>query len=72
MRIAKPVLQVSTPLGVAWAMVEAWRFHWWLAVLMAALVSVIGALTWMTFRRIRQERAASQPSSIDSSTSQRS
>ena len=73
MRIAKPILQVTTPIGVGWAMLEAWRFHWWLAVLMAALVGVISAFTWMTYRRIRQEQsAANQLSSIDSSTSQRS
>ena len=73
MRIAKPILQVTTPVGVAWAMVEAWRFHWWLAVLMAVLVGVIGAFTWMTVRRINAERqAAAQPPAIDSSDSQRS
>ena len=26
-----------TPIGVGWGLVEAWRFHWWLAVLMGAL-----------------------------------
>ena len=73
MRIAKPMLLTTTPIGVAWAMLEAWRFHWWLAVLMAALVSLIGAFAWMTFRRIRQEQAnAAHPSSSDSSVSQRS
>ena len=73
MRIAKPILLVTTPIGVAWAMLEAWRFHWWLAVLMAVLVGVISAFTWMTLRRIRREQSATaQPSSIDSSASQRS
>ncbi|MFM7066800.1 MAG: hypothetical protein ACKO0U_08240 [Gammaproteobacteria bacterium] len=73
MRIAKPILLASTPLGVAWALVEAWRFHWWLAVLMAVLVGVIGAFTWMTVRRIRAERqAAAQFPTNDSSDSQRS
>jgi hypothetical protein len=55
MQIAKPLLMVTTPVGVGWAMVEAWRFHWWLAVLMAVLVAVIGAFTWMTVRRIQLE-----------------
>jgi hypothetical protein len=73
MRIAKPMLAASTPVGVAWALVEAWRFHWWLAVLMAILVGIVGAFTWMTFRRIRQEQgAAAQASSMDSSASHRS
>ena len=70
MRIAKPMLKVSTPLGVAWALVEAWRFHWWLAVLLAVLVAVVGSFTWMTVRRIRlEQRALAQASSIDSSAS---
>lgn len=56
MRIAKPILLFTTPVGVAWGLLEAWRFHWWLAVLMAALVSVIGAFAWMTIHRIRVER----------------
>jgi flagellar biosynthesis/type III secretory pathway M-ring protein FliF/YscJ len=56
LRIAKPLLSVTTPIGVAWGIVEAWRFHWWLAVLMAVLVAVIGAFFWMTVARIRRER----------------
>jgi hypothetical protein len=59
MRIAKPILLVSTPIGVGWGLVEAWRFHWWLAVLMAMLVSVITLFMWMTVRRIRAERVRS-------------
>ena len=57
MKIAKPLILVMTPIGVAWGLVEAWRFHWWLAVLMALLVGIIGAFTWMTVKRIRAERA---------------
>jgi hypothetical protein len=56
MKIARPMLLAMTPVGVGWGLVEAWRFHWWLAVLMGVLVSVIGAFTWMTVRRIRSER----------------
>jgi hypothetical protein len=56
LRIAKPLLSVTTPVGVAWGLVEAWRFHWWLAVLMGVLVAVIGAFFWMTVARIRSER----------------
>jgi flagellar biosynthesis/type III secretory pathway M-ring protein FliF/YscJ len=50
------MLAVTTPVGVVWGIVEAWRFHWWLAVLMALLVGVIGAFFWMTVSRIRRER----------------
>jgi lipoprotein signal peptidase len=56
LRIAKPILSVTTPFGVAWGILEAWRFHWWLAVLMAALVAVIGVFFWITVQRIRAER----------------
>jgi hypothetical protein len=56
MKIAKPLLLVITPVGVGWGLVEAYRFHWWLAVLMGLLLSVISLLMWMTVRRIRAER----------------
>jgi len=45
-----------TPIGVAWGLLEAWRFHWWLAVLMAILLGVISLFTWFTMRRIRADR----------------
>lgn len=54
-RIAKPMLIVSTPLGVAWGLVEAARLHAWLAALMAMLVGVLGAFFWITVSRIRRE-----------------
>jgi hypothetical protein len=57
-RIAKPLLLVMTPIGVVWGLVEAWRFHWWLAVLMAVLLTVISLFGWMTVRRIRSELQA--------------
>jgi len=56
MRIAKPMLLVLTPIGVSWGLLEAWRFHWWLAVLMGVLVGVISLFMWMTVKRIRDER----------------
>jgi hypothetical protein len=56
-RIAKPLLLVMTPIGVAWGLVEAARFHWWLAVLMGALLTVISLFIWSVVKRIRHERA---------------
>jgi hypothetical protein len=56
MRIAKPLLLVMTPIGVAWGLLEAFRFHWWLAVMMGALLTVISLFMWMTVKRIRTER----------------
>jgi hypothetical protein len=56
MRIAKPMLLVTTPVGVVWGVYEAARFHLWLAALMTLLVGVVGAFFWMTVARIRRER----------------
>lgn len=57
MKIAKPMLLTITPIGVGWGLVEAWRFHWWLAVLMAVLLTVVGLFVWSVVKRIRAERA---------------
>ena len=58
MRIAKPILMVSTPIGVGWGLYEAATVRWWLGVLMGALVAVIGLFFWLTVSRIRRERDA--------------
>ncbi len=55
MRLAKPMLLTLTPLGVLWALVEAAQFHWWLAVLMGALIGVISIFTVITLRRIKSD-----------------
>ena len=60
MRIAKPVLLVSTPIGVAWGLYEAWKVRWWLGLLMAVLVGVICLFSWMTVRRIKLDRLADE------------
>ncbi len=65
MRTAKPILLVSTPVGVVWGIIEAARFHPGLAVLMTALVSVIAGFLWMTVARIRSERGALSASARD-------
>ena len=57
MRIARPILLVSTPIGVIFGLREAWRLAGpGMAMLMAAMISVVGGLVWMTVRRIRQEK----------------
>ena len=58
MRIAKPLLLTLTPIGVGWGLIEAARFHWWLAVLMGVLLGVISLFVWSVIRRIRAERAS--------------
>ncbi len=58
MRIAGPILLVWTPVGVIFGLREAWRLAGpKMAVLMAAMIAVVGVLVWWTVRRIRQERA---------------
>jgi hypothetical protein len=60
LRIAKPLLLVMTPIGVGWGLVEAARFHWWLAVLMGVLLGVISLFVWSVVRRVRAERASQE------------
>lgn len=61
MRIARPILLVSTPVGVAFGLREAWRIAGpGMAVLMALLLAVVSAFIWMTVRTIRREHALSQ------------
>ena len=63
MRIARPILLASTPIGVIFGLREAWRLAGpKMAVLMVAMLTVVGAFVWWTARRIRQERALEQAS----------
>lgn len=56
MRIARPILLVTTPIGVVFGLREAYRLAGpRMALLMAAMLAVVGALVWWTVRRIRQE-----------------
>ncbi|MGL6224423.1 MAG: hypothetical protein ACRC6L_12665, partial [Steroidobacteraceae bacterium] len=58
MRIAGPILLVTTPIGVAFGLREAWRLAGpKMALLMAAMLAVVSALVWWTVQRIRQEQA---------------
>ena len=58
LRIARPILLVSTPIGVIFGLREAWRLAGpKMALLMAAMLAVVGAFVWWTVRRIRHERA---------------
>lgn len=57
MRIARPILLVSTPVGVAFGLREAWHLAGpGMALLMAAMLAVVSAFIWMTVRTIRRER----------------
>ncbi len=51
------MLLVTTPIGVVWGVVEAYRFKPVLALLMCLLLGVISAFMWYTVRTIRREQA---------------
>jgi hypothetical protein len=57
MRIARPILLVTTPIGVLLGLREAWRLAGpKMALVMAAMVAVVGAFLWWTVKRIREEQ----------------
>ena len=58
MRIAKPLLLVSTPVGVAWGLLEAYRLAGGLVILMAALVGTLAAAAGTVVATVRRESAA--------------
>ena len=63
MRIAKPMLLITTPIGMAFGIYEAFRLAGGLAFLMIALVSVIGAAmatVVVTVRREQREEEAAR------------
>jgi hypothetical protein len=71
-RIAAPILLVSTPIGVVFGLREAWRLAGpGMAVLMAVMLGVVGALVWWTVQRIRLERARERELTSPSSAANR-
>ncbi len=71
LRIARPILLISTPLGVVFGLREAWRLAGpGMAVLMAAMLTVVGLLVWWTVWRIRQE-SAHEHARLESKTNER-
>lgn len=60
MRIAKPLLLITTPLGVAFGLYEAWRLAGGLVFLMVALLSVMAVAMISVVRTIRREREAEE------------
>lgn len=57
MRIAKPLLLITTPIGLVGGVYEAFRLAGSLAFLMIALILMIGACFGMLIHTIRKERA---------------
>jgi hypothetical protein len=60
MRIAKPMLLISTPIGLGFGIYEAFRLAGGLAFLMIALVSVIGVAMATVVATVRREKRAEQ------------
>lgn len=58
MRIAKPLLLVTTPVGMLWGLIEGWRLTGGLVFLMALMMGVVGAGVAGVVRVIRAEQAA--------------
>lgn len=60
MKIAKPLLLVSTPLGVAWGLLEAYRLAGGLVILMAAMIGLLGVAAGTVVATIRRENAVAR------------
>jgi hypothetical protein len=58
MRIAKPILMVTTPIGVLEGFYECYRLAGGLVVLMVAMVGVLGVALATVVATIRRESAA--------------
>ena len=66
MKIAKPLLLVSTPLGMVTGLIEAYRLVGGLAILMFAMMAMLGvaaAGVVYTIRKEKKEWTASKSSS---------
>ena len=58
MKIAKPMLLVSTPLGVAFGLIEGYRLAGGLVVLMAAMLGTVSIAAGTVVSTIRREQRA--------------
>jgi hypothetical protein len=56
MRIAKPLLLVSTPLGIVTGLIEAYRMVGGLAILMFAMMALLGVAAASVVFTIRKEK----------------
>jgi hypothetical protein len=63
MKIAKPMLLVSTPVGMLWGLIEGWRMAGGLVFLMAFMMGVVGAGVAAVVRVVRAEQASVRPAS---------
>jgi hypothetical protein len=56
MKIAKPLLLVSTPLGIVTGLIEAYRMVGGLAILMFAMMAMLGVAAASVVFTIRKEK----------------
>jgi hypothetical protein len=56
MKIAKPLLLVSTPLGIVTGLIEAYRLVGGLAILMFAMMGLLGVAAASVVFTIRKEK----------------
>ena len=60
MRIAKPLLLVTTPVGLAIGLYEGWRLAGGLVVTMAAMIALVGASMLGVVLTVRREKRAAE------------
>ena len=58
MRIAKPLLLVTTPIGLAFGLYEGWRLAGGLVVIMAAMIALVSAALLSVVLTVRREKRA--------------
>ena len=72
MRIAKPLLLVTTPVGLALGLYEGWRLAGGLVLIMAALILFMGVAIGSVVWTIRRERAEEEKKKQSASPAQAS
>jgi hypothetical protein len=68
MRIAKPLLMITTPIGLALGLYEGYRLAGGLVFLMAAMMGVIGVAMASVVRTVRREREAERRKAAEASS----
>ncbi len=64
MRIAKPMLLVTTPIGLLEGFYECYKLAGGLLFLMVAMVGVVGVAFWTVIATIRREEKASRETRV--------
>ena len=70
MKIAKPLLLITTPIGVVGGVIEAFRLAGGLAFLMIALLLFMSAAIGMLVLTIRREQAAEKAQQAENAASE--